>query len=323
MENVGMVSASRNATRTPLASVIIGESEAILKVKCFLSRVAASDTSVLITGETGTGKEMIAEQIHALGSRTRKPFVSVNCSAIPDSLAESELFGYEKGAFTGAVGARDGKLAQADRGTLFFDEIGDMSSLAQAKILRAIESKEFYRLGGSRPIRVDVRLIAATNRDLEAMLREDRFRADLFYRLNVARIELPALRDRTKDIPLLIEHFLNHYNKVFGANVQQVTGEALEQMLAYPWPGNVRELKNVIEVIFLHLAPGDRVVRWLPDPILAAWRKMSDLPSDERETIVRALLQTDWNVSAAARKLEWSRMTMYRKLSKYKIQPVR
>lgn len=305
------------------SDAIVGESSAILSVKRFLSKVAASDTNVLITGETGTGKEIIAEQIHALGSRSRKPFVSVNCSAIPETLIESELFGYERGAFTGAVGTRDGKLAQADKGTLFFDEIGDMSPLAQAKILRAIESREFTRLGGNRPIRVDVRLIAATNRDLESLLREDRFRTDLFFRLNVARIELPSLRERSSDIPLLIQHFVRHYNRVFGAAVERISGEALEQMLAYPFPGNIRELKNVVEVIFLHLAPGQKVVQRLPDQVLTTWRKITRLPQDERDRLVKTLLQTEWNVSAAARKLEWSRMTLYRKLAKYNIQPER
>jgi DNA-binding NtrC family response regulator len=306
-----------------LSDAIVGESSAILGVKRFLTKVAACDTNVLITGETGTGKEMIAEQIHALGSRARKPFVSVNCSAIPETLIESELFGYERGAFTGAVGTRDGKLAQADKGTLFFDEIGDMSPLAQAKILRAIESREITRLGGNRPIRVDVRLIAATNRDLESLLREDRFRTDLFFRLNVARIELPSLRERSSDIPLLIRHFVRHYNRVFGAAVEHISGEALEQILAYPFPGNVRELKNVVEVIFLHLAPGQTVVKCLPDQVLTTWRKITTLPQDERDRLVRTLLQTEWNVSAAARKLEWSRMTLYRKLAKYNIQPER
>jgi DNA-binding NtrC family response regulator len=308
---------------TTASDAIIGESSAILSVKRFLSKVAASDTNVLITGETGTGKEMIAEQIHALGSRSRKPFVSVNCSAIPETLIESELFGYERGAFTGAVGTRDGKLAQADKGTLFFDEIGDMSPLAQAKILRAIESREFTRLGGNRPVRVDVRLIAATNRDLESLLREDRFRTDLFFRLNVARIELPSLRERSSDIPLLIQHFVRHYNRVFGAAVERISGEALKQILAYPFPGNVRELKNVIEVIFLHLVPGQKLVQRLPDQVLTTWRKITTLPQDERDRLVKTLLQTEWNVSAAARKLEWSRMTLYRKLAKYNIQPER
>jgi DNA-binding NtrC family response regulator len=302
---------------------IVGESPAILQIKKFILKVAASDSSVLVTGETGTGKEMIAEHIHRLGRRSHKRFVCVNCSAIPESLVESELFGHEKGAFTGAVSARDGRLMEAHAGTLFFDEIGDMTPLAQAKILRAIESKEFYRVGGTRPIKVDVRLIAATNRDLEGLMREERFRADLFFRLNVARIELPSLRDRPSDIPLLLAHFLRHYNRVFNAAVERFAGGALDALLGYPWPGNVRELKNVVEAVFLNLAHGETVVRDLPRQILCAWRKLNELPPDERESMVRALLATHWNVSAAARKLEWSRMTMYRKLAKYNIKPER
>jgi DNA-binding NtrC family response regulator len=305
------------------AGAIVGESSGIRQVKSFLLKVAASGSNVLITGETGTGKEMIAEHIHRLGPRARKRFVCVNCSAIPDSLVESELFGHEKGAFTGAVAGRDGKLVEADGGTLFFDEIGDMSPLAQAKVLRAIESREFSRLGGNRTIRVDVRLVAATNRHLESLLREDRFRADLFFRLNVARIEMPSLRERPSDIPLLVHHFVAHYNRVFGAAVQRIAGEALEAMLAYPWPGNVRELKNVVEMIFLNLSPGETVVERLPEQVLGTWRKLNDLPRNERENLIRTLLATDWNVSAAARKLEWSRMTMYRKLAKHNIRPER
>jgi DNA-binding NtrC family response regulator len=266
---------------------------------------------------------MVAEHIHRLGRRARKRFVCVNCSAIPDSLVESELFGHEKGAFTGAVAARDGKLVEADGGTLFFDEIGDMSPLAQAKVLRAIESREFSRLGGNRTIRVNVRLIAATNRSLEPLLREERFRSDLFFRLNVARIELPSLRERPSDISLLIRHFIVHFNRIFGVGLKRISGAALEAMLAYPWPGNVRELKNVVEMVFLNLAPGEAEVRELPEQVLGTWRKLNNLPQDERENLLRTLLDTHWNVSAAARKLEWSRMTMYRKLAKHNIRPER
>jgi DNA-binding NtrC family response regulator len=305
------------------SAAIVGETPAITAIKEFLPRIAACESNVLILGETGTGKEMIAEHIHRLGSRRRRPFVCVNCSAIPDSLLESELFGYERGAFTGAVAGRDGKLVQSHGGTLFFDEIGDMSPLAQAKILRAIESKEVCRLGGSRPARVDLRLIAATNRNLESLVREDRFRADLYFRLNVARIELPPLRDRSSDIPLLISFFVRHYNRVFGSAVERFEGEALQTMCEYPWPGNVRELKNVVEVAFLNLTPKDRVVRLLPQQVLSTWRKWSASPADERDELISVLQSTEWNISAAARKLEWSRMTMYRKLAKHNITPER
>jgi DNA-binding NtrC family response regulator len=301
------------------ASAIVGESAPILGLKNFLPKVAAADSNVLITGETGTGKEMVAERIHTLSPRSQRRFVGLNCSAIPDTLVESELFGHEKGAFTGAAATRDGRLALAEGGTLFFDEIGDMSPLAQAKILRAIESREFTRLGGHRPVRVNVRLIAATNRNLESLLNGERFRPDLFFRLNVARLELAPLRERRSDIPLLLQHFIAHYNKVFGVAVERIAGDALQALLEYHWPGNVRELKNVVEVIYLNLT-GESVVRQLPDQVLITWKRLDHLPEDERDKLLRTLLQTEWNVSAAARKLEWSRMTMYRKLSKYDLK---
>jgi DNA-binding NtrC family response regulator len=302
---------------------MIGESPAMVQIKNFIPRVAASDTNVLVLGETGTGKEMVANLLHRMSGRCGKPFVCVNCAAFPDSLLESELFGHEKGAFTGAIAARDGKLAQAHGGTLFFDEIGDMSIQAQAKILRAIESKEFCRLGGERRIRVDVRIVAATNRDLETLMREERFRADLYFRLNVARIHLPPLRERRADIPLLIEHLLPHYNRVFASRVKAFEGQALESMMNYIWPGNVRELKNVMEIVFLNSHPHETVVWRLPEQVLGMWRKLQDLPGDERGRLIAVLLSTHWNVSEAARKLHWSRMTMYRKLARYSITPER
>jgi DNA-binding NtrC family response regulator len=322
-ESVAGAAIPRTVPAAATTAAIVGETSAIAGIKQFLPRIAASESNVLILGETGTGKEMIAEHIHRLGPRRCKPFVCVNCSAIPDSLIESELFGYEKGAFTGAASGRDGKLAQSHGGTLFFDEIGDMSPLAQAKILRAIESKEVCRLGGHRPTPLDLRLIAATNRDLESSIREGRFRTDLYFRLNVARIELPPLRARPSDIPLLTAYFVEHYNRVFGAAVERFEGEALQIMREYPWPGNVRELKNVVEIAFLHLSPGETVVRRLPEQVLSTWRKWSSTPADERGELVSVLQSTEWNISAAARKLEWSRMTMYRKLAKYHITPER
>ncbi len=302
---------------------MVGESPEMLKIKRFIPRAAVSDSNVLIVGETGTGKEMVATELHQRSRRSSKPFICVNCAAFPDSLIESELFGHEKGAFTGAISARDGKLVQANGGTLFFDEIGDMSLLAQAKILRAIETKEVCRLGGDRSIRVDVRIIAATNRDLEALMREDRFRADLYFRLNVARIELPPLRERNSDIPLLIEHLLPHYNRVFGSRVIGFRDEALDHMLNYSWPGNVRELKNVMEIVFLNLDPRQTTVWHLPDQVTRMWRKLGELPPDEREQLLSVLFSTRWNVSEAARRMHWSRMTMYRKLARHNISPER
>ncbi len=207
-ETAAAVISRKRDAGSNLEMAMVGESPEMVQIKRFIPRVAISDSNVLIVGETGTGKEMVATELHQRSRRSSKPFICVNCAAFPDSLIESELFGHEKGAFTGATSVRDGKLAQAHGGTLFFDEIGDMSLLAQAKILRAIETKEVCRLGGDRRIRVDVRVIAATNRDLEALMRQDRFRPDLYFRLNVARIELPPLRDRNSDIPLLIEYLL-------------------------------------------------------------------------------------------------------------------
>jgi two-component system response regulator HydG/two-component system response regulator AtoC len=302
---------------------MVGESPAMRRIKSFLPTLAASDSNVLILGETGTGKELIAEQIHASGPRRKAPFVCINSAAIPDTLIESELFGYEKGAFTGAVSKRGGKLAQASGGTVFFDEIGDMSLFAQAKILRAIETREIYPLGGGSKVSVDVRIIAATNRNLEAMMREERFRSDLYYRLNVARIELPPLRERVEDIPLLIEHLLPQYNRVYGRHVERFGGSALAEMMSYAWPGNVRELKNVMEIVFLNLIPATLIVREIPEQVRGNWRVLQALPSTEREHLLGLLLSTHWNVSEAARKMHWSRMTMYRKLSKYSISPDR
>ena len=294
---------------------IVGESPAMKKVKSFIGDLARTESSVLITGPTGTGKELVAEHIHGLSARRDKPFVCLNCAAIPDTLLESELFGYEKGAFTGATSARDGKLAQANGGTVFFDEIGDLSQLAQAKILRAIETKEFYRLGGSRRQAVDIRVIAATNRDLDAMVKEDRFRADLYYRLNVGRIRLPALRERRSDIFLLIQHFLPRFNRIFRRRVTRFDGDALNVLSSYSWPGNVRELRNTLEVTYLNLKSDTVTLQDLPDEI----RGTPDDAPGERERLMAALLDTEWNVSRAARKLRWSRMTMYRRMAKHNV----
>jgi DNA-binding NtrC family response regulator len=301
----------------------IGQSPAIRTIKNFLPAVAASDSNVLILGETGTGKERIAEQIHASGARRKHRLVCINSAAIPDSLIESELFGYEKGAFTGASANRAGKLAQANGGTVFFDEIGDMSLFAQAKILRAIETKEICPLGGTRRVAIDVRIITATNRNLEGMMKEERFRTDLYYRLNVARIELPPLRERTSDIPLLIEHLLPHYNRVHGRKIERFDDTALAEMMSYSWPGNVRELKNVLEIIFLTLPPAKTMVTQIPQQVRTNWRALEYLPTSERDTLLKLLLSTHWNVSEAARKMHWSRMTMYRKLAKHSISPDR
>jgi transcriptional regulator with PAS, ATPase and Fis domain len=245
--------------------------------------------------------------------------VCINSAALPDSLLESELFGYEKGAFTGADSAREGQLQRADRGTVFFDEIGDMSTYTQAKILRAIESKEVRRLGGRDSHPLDLRILAATNQNLERLMAEEKFRADLYFRLNVATIHLPPLRDRKEDLPALCEHYIQEMNRQFGREVEGFTPEALAYLLRYEWPGNVRELKNLIEAAFIDL-PARRITFIdLPKQCRQWVRDAAGLSQGERNRLLSALFSTHWNVSKAAQQLHWSRMTLYRKMEKYRI----
>jgi transcriptional regulator with GAF, ATPase, and Fis domain len=220
---------------------------------------AQTDASVLICGETGTGKEVLARFIHCRSRRAGGPFVAVNCGAIPESLLETELFGHEKGAFTGAVGARVGKFEAADGGTVFLDEVGDMSPAMQVKLLRVLQERTFERVGGNRPVRVDVRIIAATNRDLRQLVREGRFRADLFYRISVVPVWLPPLRERPEDIPLLARHFLEKHRARYGKAVTGFTPQAMRRMRSYPWPGNVRELEHAV-MRALVLCDGEGVI---------------------------------------------------------------
>jgi DNA-binding NtrC family response regulator len=297
---------------------LVGASAPARAMRESIRRASATESNVLITGETGTGKELVAEMIHANSVRSKRPMVAINCAAIPDTLLESELFGYERGAFTGAVTSMPGKLEQAGGGTIFFDEIGEMSPYAQAKILRAIESREVNRLGGRRPIRVDVRVIAATNRELDDLAMTDTFRKDLYFRINVARVHIAPLRERRPDIPLLIDHYVREYNRTFQTNVRGVDPETLDRLVLYEWPGNVRELRNVIESAFAS-RPAGRIT-WidLPDWLR---RRLGEpaAPPGEEERIISALAATDWNKSKAAEKLQWSRMTLYRKLAKYQL----
>jgi DNA-binding NtrC family response regulator len=297
---------------------LIGESSAMRTVKAYLPKVAAADCNVLITGETGTGKECIAASIHRRSRRRDRPLVTINCAAIPEGLLESELFGYERGSFTGANAAYGGKLRQAEGGTLLLDEIGDMSLAAQAKILRAIETKEVQGLGSRRAVPLDVRIVAATNQDLELLMVENRFRKDLFYRLNVARIHLLPLRERPEDIPLLVEHYLGELNARSGLEVGTPGPEALRCLLAYEWPGNVREIRNVLEAIFISPPAGEITLADLPPRVQA--RVTLDSQRPERERVLAALLEVNWNKSKAAAVLHWSRMTLYRKMAKHGIQ---
>ena len=237
---------------------IVGKSGTVVDVLALATKAAASSATVLIQGESGTGKEVIAEGIHYASSRRRSPYIRVNCGAIPGALLESELFGHEKGAFTGAVKKKLGKFELADGGTIFLDEIGEMDKNMQVKLLRVLQQREFYRVGGEENVHVDVRIIAATNRNLEQLVKEGGFREDLYYRLNVIPLVLPPLRDRVDDIPLLVEHFIEKISKDTGRPVQGISPEAMNLLMHYRWPGNVRELENVIERV-ITLMDGDRI----------------------------------------------------------------
>lgn len=298
----------------------IGESFLMCKVKTYLQKLALVDSHVLITGETGTGKELTAQYIHQHSARYSKPFIAINCAAIPDGLLESELFGYEKGAFTGANCAYAGKLKLADGGTVFFDEIGDMSAFAQAKILRIIESKEVYPLGAKRSVPQDIRVIAATNCDLETMVAKKAFRQDLYFRLNVARVQLPPLRDRKEDIEYLVNYYLQVFNELFARKISGFTEEAWQLLLNHDWPGNIRELKNFIEVIYIDPPSDHRIaVKDLPDLFGLRPQTEENLALVERDLLFSTLCSVRWNKSKAAEKLQWSRMTLYRKMAKHNI----
>ena len=287
----------------------------------FLKQVAIADSNVLITGETGTGKELVASMIHKYSARAKNPFVVINCAAIPDTLLESELFGYEKGAFTGAYARREGALRLADSGTVFLDEIGDMSSHAQAKVLRMMEHKEVCRVGGINTIPVNVRFIAATNQDLEQLMKEEKFRPDLYFRLNVARIYLPPLRERREDIVLLLDYFRKKLNRQFGKKVNGFTPEAVGALMDYDWPGNIRELKNRLEAVFIS-ADTTVGLKDFPEFFRRQLQENKDLSQDERARLIAVLFNTKWNKTKAAQQLQWSRMTLYRKMVKYKIPPL-
>jgi DNA-binding NtrC family response regulator len=300
------------------SGLIVGESVPIRQVKSYIAKIASTNSNVLITGETGTGKELAAELVHRCSSRREKPFFTINSAAIPDSLFESELFGYDRGAFTGAESRNEGKLVAANGGSIFLDEIADLSTYAQAKILRVIENKEIYRLGGKRGISINVRFIAATNQNLEELVAEGKYRKDLFFRLNVARVHLPPLRERKEDLPLLLDYFIQALSRCFGLRVRRITDEALDHLLAYDWPGNIRELKNLVEAIFVNLSSSEISLDALPLQFRIRCERSTSAPN-EQDDLLRALVSTKWNKSKAAEKLRWSRMTLYRKMARYKI----
>jgi DNA-binding NtrC family response regulator len=300
----------------------IGESPNINKIKEYIVRVAATDCNVLITGETGTGKEKVAELIHWHSSRRERPMICLNCAALPENLLESELFGYENGAFTGAFCSYPGKLRLAEGGTFFMDEIFEMVPHMQAKILRVIDTRKIYSLGGRTSIPLNIRIVAATNQDPENSMEQGTLRKDLFYRLNVARIHVPPLRERQTDIPLLLQYFLREMNRRYGRRVEGFADETLEVLLGYAWPGNIRELKSLVEALFINL-PSRRVAYLGLSDFPESFQRLRmnlGLPQGEREQLVKTLLVTKWNISQAAEKLHISRKTLYKKLEKYEIQ---
>jgi DNA-binding NtrC family response regulator len=310
---------SGNGNGHALSGVLLGESAPMRQVRSQVDRIARVDSNVLITGETGAGKELVAELIHKGSRRCLRPCVCINCAALPDTLVESELFGYERGAFTGADRPRVGQLQEATGGSVFFDEIGDMSLHGQAKILRALEAREIHRLGGRERVPIDVRVISATNQPLEHLVADGRFRKDLYYRLNVSRIHLPPLRERKEDLSLLLNHYVLEFNRRFGREVEGLTPDAFECLLSYDWPGNVRELRNLVEATFINL--DSRMIRRidLPDAFRRGIGESASLPPDERQRMLSALFSTKWNKSKAAQELHWSRMTLYRKMAKYQV----
>ncbi len=302
---------------------ILGRSRALREVLETVGMVAPTDATVLIMGESGTGKELVADAIHALSRRASGPLIKVNCAALPETLLESELFGHEKGAFTGAVARREGRFKLADGGTLFLDEIGEMSPVLQAKVLRVIQERSFERVGGRETLRVDVRLLVATNRDLPTEVREGRFREDLYYRLAVIPIVIPPLRERPDDIPILAEHFLRTFAQRNGKGVRSFSPAAMERLQRHPWRGNVRELENLIERVVI-MARGEVIgVEDLPGNLkgeapasagVVAGRSLSEL---EREAILKTLEMTGGNRTETARLLGIGRRTLQYKLKEY------
>src|SRR5438874_5225332 len=304
---------------------VIGSSPAFRRMMTLLEQVAGSSATVLVQGESGTGKELVARAIHTRSVRSRGPFVAVNCAALPETLLESELFGYEKGAFTGAAGRKEGRFELADGGTLFLDEVSDLSAVTQPKILRVLQEGEFERLGGTKTLRVDVRIVAATNQGLAQMVREKRFREDLYYRLNVITMTVPPLRERSEDIRVLAQHFLRVYAAKNGRELEGFTGEAIERLEAYAWPGNVRELENLIERSVV-LARKDRIeAEDLPDEIVGVKRPPRDaileligtpLGEIEQRLLDETLRITGGNKTQAAKLLGIDVRTVARKLER-------
>jgi transcriptional regulator with GAF, ATPase, and Fis domain len=354
-ENIAVLHSDKftESATSPEVKEIVGDSAAIRFAKECIDRVASSDAAILITGETGTGKELLAHRAHYASARNARPLISINCAAIPDALLESELFGFEKGAFTGAVSRQQGRLIQANGGTIFLDEIADLSPTAQAKLLRVLEEKTIQPLGGARAETVDMRVIAATNRDLQQLALDEKFRQDLYFRIGVIHVHVPPLRERREDIPLIANHFLQMLSRKYLRPIVTFTPCAHAYLRRQPWVGNVREPRNVIERAFLlstseflteddvtgssHLSRRSSVIptydmpkmshtRPIPQPEHRISRsryyypKFNSSEYSERELLLRTLEEVKWNKSRAAKLLRCSRMTIHRKLAHYNLR---
>ncbi|KOH44458.1 sigma-54-dependent transcriptional regulator [Sunxiuqinia dokdonensis] len=299
---------------------LIGESEAMMQVLREVESVAQSNASVIITGESGTGKELVARAIHANSPRRYFPLVSVHCGALSESLLESELFGHEKGAFTGAVYNRKGRFEMADSGTIFLDEIATISSKMQVELLRVLESKSFVRVGGNKEIKSDFRVICATNRDLKAMVDNGVFREDLYYRLNVVNIQVPPLRERTEDIPLLVDYFIKKYCTTMNRPIMTIDPAALKRLEEFPFPGNIRELENMIERAIV-VGNGKKItLKDLPIEKSEAMPAFESLDELEKHHVLQILNKYNWNISASAKALKVDRVTLYNKIKKYQLK---
>jgi DNA-binding NtrC family response regulator len=304
---------------------LVGRSEAMQELFTLIQDVAESDSPVLITGETGTGKELVAKAIHAKSARCNGPFIAVNCGGFPENLLESELFGHERGAFTGAHRAKKGRLDLAHHGTLFLDEVGTVPLKMQVDLLRVLETKEFHRLGGTEEIEVDFRTIAATNRDLQLAIEKGEFRQDFFYRLNVISLHIPPLRERRVDIPLLAEHFLDRYSRETNKDIDTINKNAMTLLRQYDWPGNVRELENAIEraVVISKKRRLDSEEFSFLAPHLSAAAETNSLEKTQVAHLVKVLKEFDWNITKAAQALEINRVTLHKKIKKYDLRPDR
>lgn len=315
---------SRLRKEVRLKHIIIGNNPKIKKALELVTRVAGFDATVLVTGESGTGKELIVQAVHELSPRRDVPCIPINCTALPETLLESELFGHEKGAFTGAVSTRKGKFELADTGTLFLDEIGDMSLGIQAKILRVIETKSFSPVGSEKEIKVDVRIVAATNKNLIEECKNHRFREDLFYRLNEFQINLPPLRDRKEDIPLLVNAFIKEFSAQLKKDIKDISSDAMDILLNYNWPGNVRQLKSAVKQAIIMADTNTITAKELsreimtgPEKIISLTRKLMTMDEAEKEHILFILNQVNWNKAKASKTLGISRPTLDTKISKY------